>query len=582
MNKLKKNLYINIGVTGHRDVITDNIADIKIKVNDLFNQIASLYPNSPIRLFTSLAEGSDRIVTEAFLDFKRRNSPHSELIVILPMPEAMYVQDFKKTISQFNKIKKQANLVFSLPLRKNNTLNNISKNGRNRDLQYQDAAKYINDRSNILIAVWDSYDNKKPAGTSATVKSFLRSEKYDEFEDNLGNETNSNILIHIPAIRLNRAKKTNLRKIISENIFNIDNVSLAFNKCFYLNEIEKFNKDINQNGSLNSIKQSINYLLPFLKSLRLKDSLHLYGIYECLSIFSLADSLSIKYERQWMNLVNGLYLSGILMAFFLPLAIESMFLPFSMILYISFFMIAAFIYFYLNKYAIEDEHLTHRSLAEFSRVQFYWLFIESFNKKRSIYLNNIHIHTSVLKKLLTQQHIDLGWISNYLNGMVLVENISPKTINSRIRAKVLNYWIEDQLQYYKKSSALMTNKLDRFFIMSKFFIFAGLIAGFIVIFSFLFHFKLGSMHHILVVFSVSFPLFAIIIESYLDKLGLESQIKIKEKMYRLFKRAIDLIKNKNTSPEKESEIIFNLGHESLSENVNWLFIKRIKPLKIPT
>ena len=118
--------------------------------------------------------------------------------------------------------------------------------------------------------------------------------------------------------------------------------------------------------------------------------------------------------------------------------------------------------------------------------------------------------------------------------------------------------------------------------MSKFFIFAGLIAGFIVIFSFLFHFKLGSMHHILVVFSVSFPLFAIIIESYLDKLGLESQIKIKEKMYRLFKRAIDLINNKNTSPEKESEIIFNLGHESLSENVNWLFIKRIKPLKIPT
>jgi len=77
---------ITIGVVGHLDVITTE--EQKLQIENLFKDLAVKYPNSPVYLFSSIAEGADRYVANIFLDLKEKNEDFKErfeLIVRCPL-----------------------------------------------------------------------------------------------------------------------------------------------------------------------------------------------------------------------------------------------------------------------------------------------------------------------------------------------------------------------------------------------------------------------------------------------------------------------------------------------------------------
>lgn len=81
-------MHLTIGVTGHRDLVTDEIPALKEKVREFFLQLENSFPGLDLQLVNPLAEGSDRLVADVAQELG------IELIVPLPMPQDEYERDF--------------------------------------------------------------------------------------------------------------------------------------------------------------------------------------------------------------------------------------------------------------------------------------------------------------------------------------------------------------------------------------------------------------------------------------------------------------------------------------------------------
>ncbi|MEE4214273.1 MAG: hypothetical protein V2I34_04355, partial [Bacteroidales bacterium] len=82
---MSKKIPITVGIVGHLDIITT--VEQRKELESLFEGLAAKYPNSPIHLISSIAEGADRFVAKVFLDMKKDNEKYRERFeLIVPMP----------------------------------------------------------------------------------------------------------------------------------------------------------------------------------------------------------------------------------------------------------------------------------------------------------------------------------------------------------------------------------------------------------------------------------------------------------------------------------------------------------------
>src|ERR1035437_5832298 len=90
----------------------------KLQIEHVSKDLASAYPNSPLCLFSSLAEGADRFVASIFLDLKENNKDlrdKFELIVPMPFEPEEYKKDFNKgSVKEFDDLLKKAKRKFCI------------------------------------------------------------------------------------------------------------------------------------------------------------------------------------------------------------------------------------------------------------------------------------------------------------------------------------------------------------------------------------------------------------------------------------------------------------------------------------
>ena len=88
-----------IAVTGHRELLSSEVAGIRDQVNSFLRGLRESYPDRRLRVMSPLAEGADRLVAECALELG------IELSVPLPMPKALYLTDFdsEESREQFEK-----------------------------------------------------------------------------------------------------------------------------------------------------------------------------------------------------------------------------------------------------------------------------------------------------------------------------------------------------------------------------------------------------------------------------------------------------------------------------------------------
>ncbi|MFN2622666.1 MAG: hypothetical protein ABR611_07460 [Chthoniobacterales bacterium] len=140
------------GVSGHRDPLDDDSAELQKQIRTVFDRFRLAHPNASFELLSPLADGADRIAAEVALRAGLR------IVVPLPMTQAEYERDFTSTESlhEFRRLLATAASVFEVS----------SDNVSTRADKYAAVGDYIARRSNVLILLWDGKDNSKTGGTA--------------------------------------------------------------------------------------------------------------------------------------------------------------------------------------------------------------------------------------------------------------------------------------------------------------------------------------------------------------------------------------------------------------------------------
>jgi hypothetical protein len=144
---------IKVAVTGHRILAEPD--KIIAGIDEALSKIGATYRDEPVTLYSSLAEGADRLVARRVLEL-----PRSSLIAVLPLPIHDYINDFgvESSRAEFQSLLNRADEVVELEPRKS------------REDAYEAAGNYALDHADILIAVWDGRPSQGQGGTGDIVE----------------------------------------------------------------------------------------------------------------------------------------------------------------------------------------------------------------------------------------------------------------------------------------------------------------------------------------------------------------------------------------------------------------------------
>jgi hypothetical protein len=156
-----------VGITGHRDLVSEDIPALEGVVGGIFQELREKYRHTPLILLSPLAEGADRLAARVALRMGVR------LLVPLPMSKALYVRDFETAASrtEFADLLSKADRWYEMPLPPGVTEEQIGEQGPQRDHQYEAAGLHIARGSQILIAMMEEMASSDVlvGGTGQTV-----------------------------------------------------------------------------------------------------------------------------------------------------------------------------------------------------------------------------------------------------------------------------------------------------------------------------------------------------------------------------------------------------------------------------
>lgn len=152
---VSRRLPLLFGVSGHRDLIIDDVPQLRDQLLQIFARFRAAYPHTPFRLLTPLAEGADRLTAEVAL------ASEIGLLVPLPMEQQEYERDFTtaESLAEFRALLAMAESHWEIPIATNS-------GSESRTEKYAKVGDFIARNSHVLILLWDGRDNKKIGGTA--------------------------------------------------------------------------------------------------------------------------------------------------------------------------------------------------------------------------------------------------------------------------------------------------------------------------------------------------------------------------------------------------------------------------------
>ncbi len=166
-----------IGVTGHRDLRTQDVPQLEREVAAIITRLQRDYigeeNKTPLILISALAEGADRIVARVALALGVR------LIAPLPLPIVEYRRDFEPGLIpgaavEFDQLLSQAAATPIMSFTAGNSLEAVRTDANKRAEQYRAVGLFIVRHSDVLIALWDGNENDKAVGGTGEVVTFKR------------------------------------------------------------------------------------------------------------------------------------------------------------------------------------------------------------------------------------------------------------------------------------------------------------------------------------------------------------------------------------------------------------------------
>ena len=546
-----------VGITGHRKLRQSELPTLQVQVKAFLQDLQARYPELPLVLLSSMAEGSDQLAAQVALDLGLR------VIAPLPVPVELYRDDFDTHARDLLERQLQRVEVVTLPLRHGKSIEEVASHGLARNEQYAQAGIFVSSHCHILLALWDGKHSDQLGGTAQVVHFHLHGEMPGQIERRhiaatllgLDEET---LVYHLPTNREGDADITNVGPrwlTANEGVRSSTDMPSLFD--FMFRRHAGFNADAHKYAAEIAAQEE-----PLVEPVPCPIQ----------RVFAAADWLARTYQRRVTRTLRITYVLVALMglAFFAYTHVVSH----DMVIYsfLVLFLIGVGVVLLAGRREWQRKYLDYRALAEGLRVQSYWRRAGIVNLATPIFA-----HDNFLQK----QDVELGWIRNVMRGASLDGMLVPVPDTAEQVDAVIREWIGTaqsggQLQYYARTSVRKERLKHRAELLGLGCVGLGVaISVVLVIFARQFD---AHLKHVLVSAMAILSVLAGVHEAYEYKKADKELIKQYRFMQRIFGAAQRRLVT-TSDVEDKRRILRALGEAALTEHAEWTLMHRERPLQ---
>lgn len=566
---------IVIGVTGHRDLVCEDIPLIEESLQQLFRSLREIYPHTPLRILSPLAEGSDRTVAKLALKWG------AELVIPLPMSEQEYRRDFEATVADFDDLKRQASMVFVVPLPAEAQGKDIGQYGPARDACYESVGIYIAKHAHVLIALWNGYPSTERGGTAQIAEYCMHDSPHMMSSVHANPDPfRARVIWHLPVHRSKKMQETFGKDLqpyqaiwrfgedpdLHPIPFSSSLDAWPHERLPHLRSMDIFNRDALLLAP-EAMHEILHELMPQDVNCAQIDPSE-----RIVHVFMAADLVASKHQKETYQLWKWIFiLAGLMVISFESYANLWAHVPL-LIVYPAAFVTITILYWIIRKRRLNDRFIDARSLAEGLRIQIYWRMAGLRESVTNVYLRR---HTAVV-----------GWVLKALRGLNTLPG--PDTgFAERLGIHLADqFWVQGQLNYYDRQSTRQTHLVKTHERLASFLYMLALVFSVcVVILSFVIKTP-PLVQAILILLMASGPAIAVLWIAYAEKQGWDKHVKEYRRTLDFFMHAHKRLremesKDPTTSFRHMQEIILDLGKEALYENAEWVVLHRQRPPTIP-
>jgi hypothetical protein len=560
-----------IGAIGHRDLVRSEIEGHGERVRGFLASLQRRYPDLCVTVLTSLADGADRLVADA------ARSLGVPVTYVLPMPSELYERDFDATsLCEYRQILRDGN-VLTLPLIGDNTSDDVTRRGPERDLQYAQLGAFIAAHCHILLALWDGNEDGPSGGTAAIIRFHQ-----DDFMPGLADveprsriddtDDESDLVYHIVCSR-DRPDGAPMAPLRVGDTWWLSRDDRAPRTAempqryeIVLERMVEFSRDVIRHRE--AIDRAPNGLLPEGAGLEVGD-----GDRAIASLFGVADWLALHYQRLTMTALRLLYgfaaLAGLCFIGYGDLSGQELLIyPYPVFLAAS---IA--VYLVARRGAWQRRYLDYRVLAEALRVQFYWA-VAGVDRPAPSRFG----HDAFLKR----QDLELGWIRHMLRVAGQKDDAGGRVTVAAVEAGIgaaVRDWIGDerrgQLSYYRRRWPELHRQHRVTEAIGTVSLATGLVLAAWLAFSQLWFDRQPS--DVLIALMGVLPLAAALRQAYAHRTAERELINQYQFMERIMANAQRQL-GRTSKPSQRKRILRELGDAALRENGQWILRQRERPI----
>lgn len=562
-------LHLSVGVTGHRDLVADEVTVIEKRLRTFFGGLQREYPELPIQLISPLAEGGDQVAAEVAL------SMGISLVTVLPMAQTEYERDFstEESLAAFRDLLEKSHEVIVLPAVAGDLETPYSEH--ERALQYAQLGVFTSDHCHILLALWDGKLGESIGGTGHVVKYHLTG-----IMDGLdGDPTpaglladNENDLVYQivcsrdredgsvePGLEPGDAFWSCSRPEVSR----LKELPPLYSRL--LGRLRVFARDWLDKTQMVEARSS---------SLLVNDSglERPRGAETTDRLFRAADGLAVHYQARVIGSLRSMHVLAVLMGLVLLVYSEFDAPSYMILVFLALFFSGVSLYIIGGNNEWHRKYLDYRTLAEGLRVQLYWNLSGVVEKEWAGFAYD---------NFLLKQDPDLGWIRHVMRQASMKRERGVSAAPEWL-PWVIERWIGEagggpgQLHYYarkERQNAVRFNRTQR---LGTICLWTG-IATAALLFLLDTAASEDQKNGLLVLMGV-LPLVAGIWDAYSHKVAEKELIKQYGFMRRVFMRARHLTIGTN-DPAFQRQVLRALGQAALDEGAEWLLMHRERPLE---
>ena len=557
-----------IGVTSHRNIPACEIEPIRQRVRDLFAQLQRGFPHAPLMVLSALAEGGDQLVAEEALIAGAR------VIAPLPLPRAMYAQDFSDSgRAAFDDLCGRVE-VLQLPLLPGSTPADVAARGDARNRQYAQAGTFIAGHCHILLALWDGRESNLLGGTAQVVRYHLdgimpglierrrvRHTVLDSSDESLvyhiicsRSDTGGSMQPPLPPLQPLQA-----RWLADDGAHDADaGMPDGFRRLF--EQMQQFNVDAQQHAGDDRADAA--------------QAGHVGTDAQIARLFDAADRLALHFQTRVLLAMRGLFtlaaLMGIAFICYSDLPTDLPYQDKAIYVFVLLFGAGVWLAWLARRREWHRKYIDYRALAEGLRVQRYW-------QRAGIEAaaSGSFAHDNFMQK----QDIELGWIRNVMRAAglhVAVDAAQPDDLD-----RVIDAWIgapdgDGQLGYYARKAEQRSRTHHR---TQRFARVLLIVVMSLSVFLAIFHRWLSAdLTTMLVAAMGVLAIVAAARESYAYRKADKELIKQYRYMRGIFANARRKL-DADPDPGGRRDILRSLGEACLAEHAEWALMHRERPLE---